>query len=380
MNQATVAFVVSPTEYGGQVEHAFDTAVALSRQPDVQKTLLVTRPGATDYLGPYEVENLDILEILPPRRVKASATFNLIRPVLQVFDLCQEHLLIRRVVLQRRAMLTLIVLDTSRYPVPKVLSSRGLATKIAIFVHNAKPHVSEDKQSLRQRLLRAIEKSCINGADLAITHGERQLEIVAEYTSTRVVSVPLPKHSFLDRMEDHLPPLPMPADSYSLCIGELRENKGIETAMQAAETVGARLIVAGKSENQDVANELNRVASQHDATLLLDRFLDKPEFDHLIQNARVVLLPYTHFDAQSGVLAKAMKAGRAIIASDLPALREQAANYEQIEFVQPSNSRELGQALFYAMSSEKPSISPVQQDSTRETEWNVVARTVLTCA
>ena len=60
--------VVCPTEYGGQIEHAADTAMALAADPRTQRVVLLSRKGADAYLGRPRVEGLRIVESIPPRR------------------------------------------------------------------------------------------------------------------------------------------------------------------------------------------------------------------------------------------------------------------------------------------------------------------------
>lgn len=367
------AFVISPTEYGGQIEHAFDTAVALSQKNEIDKTVLVTRAGASDYLDRPDIENLEIREILPPRRLKGRHLWNAVRPAFQVVDLVVEHLMIRQAVKEAASSKIFIVLDTTRYPIPRLLATKRVAARIALFVHNAEPHVPTKKRSIRQRVLLHLERRCINGVDLAVTHGERQLKTVSSYSTTKLASVPLPEASFLD---ETIPAAPDSSQSFALCIGELRENKGIEVAMKAAHAAQVPLLVAGKSDDEVLARKLNDLAKLYEATQLVDEFLDKKKFDSLILSAKILVLPYIHFDAQSGVLAKAMKVGKIIIASDLPALREQAEGYSRISFVAAKDTEALTTALIAGMndsielSTDAPSTDPTEA-------WKAVADTLL---
>jgi glycosyltransferase involved in cell wall biosynthesis len=374
--QESLVFVVSPTEYGGQIEHAFDTAAALANEPTIEKSILLTRPGANAYLFHPNRAKLEVREILPPRRLRGGTVWNAVRPLFQVFDLIVEHWTIRRHVSKSASSNVLLVLDTSRYPLPRILSPKKAAARIVIFVHNARPHAAPEKRSLRGHVMMFLERHCIDGADLAVTHGDQQLKTVSSYTTTKLASVPLPKSSFLDQAMRPAQLAPDSAPPYALCIGELRENKGIEVAMSAAQKANVALLVAGKSEDQDLSHRLSGLARLHDRTSLVDEFLDKSRFDGLIFGAKVILLPYTHFDAQSGILAKAMKARKAIISSDLPALREQALGYERIVFVAAGETSELASSLFEAMNTE-PEAPVLNREAEPEQEWKALAITLL---
>lgn len=375
MKNCQSAFVISPTEYGGQIEHAFDTAVGLALSPDVQEVRIITRVGAKEYLNNPGLPNVEVVEILPPRRVGGGVIRNAYRPLRQVLDLVLEHHLIASQIRRAKSAPVLVVLDSSRYPWPRLLVQKRTPTRIALFVHNAKPHTVENKLSLRQRFLLHLERLCINRVDLAVTHGETQRETVATYASTPTASVPLPTTSFLSSPESGSDVFLELEPRYALCIGELRENKGVEIAMTAAKIAQVPLVVAGKSDDEAMAQKLRNIAADHDRTQLFDRFLDKGEFDRLIVDAGIVVIPYTNFDAQSGILAKAMSGNKRIIASDLPAIREQTSGYTNISFVRPSSPSELASRLQSEMASEVAGLPSTHADP--ETEWKAVASVLL---
>lgn len=366
-----VSVVVCPTEYGGQIEHAFDTSVALSLSPYVSQTLLITRPGAKSYLQYRGPAAVTIREVLPRRRLKGSRFSNTVRPLLQLLDLLKEHMVIRGEVAEQAGQRPQLLLDASRYPFPRMLARKSQKARLVLFVHNAQPHVAAARRSLREKFLRRLERLCIDHVDLAVTHGENQLKTVSSLTSTRVVSVGLPESSFLDHTGSLLPPAKGTHAPYALCIGELRENKGIETAIQAAGSADLELLVAGKSQDRKLASVFQNLAVNNPNTQIRDEFLEKDEFDALIAGSMVVVLPYTHFDAQSGVLAKAMKAGRSVVASDLASLREQAANYSKIEFVPVGDVGALAAAMTKAFSANAFE-SPAHSASDPTVEWNRV--------
>ena len=59
----------------------------------------------------------------------------------------------------------------------------------------------------------------------------------------------------------------------------------------------------------------------------------------------MIVLPYTHFDAHSGVLAKAVGAGTPVVASDLPSLRAQARGYDRFTAADVRDTRAFGATL-----------------------------------
>lgn len=170
-----------------------------------------------------------------------------------------------------------------------------------------------------------------------------------------------------------------PTAPYALCIGELRPNKGVELAIGAAGQAGVPLLVAGKAESPELAGQLGALVQSRPTVHLRDEFLAAGEFDTLIRRASLVVLPYTHFDAQSGILSKAIGAGVPVLAADLPALRDQAGKYASIAYTDVNDpehfARDIGAA--YALGLETgPAVASVEQE-TIGAQWDAVAAAVL---
>ena len=149
--------VVCPTEYGGQIEHAADTAMALAADPRTQRVVLLSRKGADAHLGRPRVEGLRIVESIPPRRTGSG----ILRRGIQVLDLVREHLQIRRLAAQAGPG-AVVALDSSKYPFPSVLTPGRDQTSV-LFLHNVRPHHDDAGASLRLRLLRRLELGAATG-------------------------------------------------------------------------------------------------------------------------------------------------------------------------------------------------------------------------
>ncbi|MCT1602135.1 glycosyltransferase [Kocuria sp. p3-SID1433] len=335
--------VVCPTEYGGQIEHAADLAMGLAADPRTERVVLVSRRGADAYLGRPQVDGLSIVETIPPRRTGTG----LLTRGLQVVDLVREHLQIRRLAAQAGPG-TVLALDSSKYPFPSVLTPLPGQTAV-LFLHNVRPHHDDAESSLRLRLLRRLELGAATGCDRVVVHGRDQ-QVTAYENLGRIrgdlVAVALPTSSRIDEAAtaesvpvsldddgDTAPArLEIPARPYALVLGELRANKGIELAIDAAGQAGVPLLVAGRAESPELASTLRERARHAGTVMLEDRFLERGEFQRILEGAAVVVLPYTHFDAQSGILAKAIAAGLPIVASDLDSLREQNGEHRPARF------------------------------------------------
>jgi glycosyltransferase involved in cell wall biosynthesis len=140
---------------------------------------------------------------------------------------------------------------------------------------------------------------------------------------------------------------------YYLFLGVVRRSKGIETLINAWQQFNhnksEKLVVAGKWT--DPGKAIRHLAENDDSIVLIDRYLDDEEFVQLIQDARLVVLPYHNY-AHSAIIHACGTHNGAVIVSDidlfsqmLPAYpftsrRGDAASLAHIL----SQSRELGES------------------------------------
>lgn len=387
----TRVLVVCPTEYGGQIEHAADAAMALAADPRTESVVLLSRRGAEAYLGRPRVDGLRIVETIPPRRTGAGH----LRRAVQVLDLIREHLQIRRLAALAGPG-ALLALDSSKYPFPSALKAHADQSAV-LFLHNVRPHHDDEAASLRLRLLRRLELGASAGCDRVIVHGRDQLETarqnlggirgdlvaVALPTSTRIdqaataESVPVP-------LDDDGPAastrLELPEQPYALVLGELRANKGVELAIEAAGIAGVPLLVAGRAESPELAQTLRERAARAGTVRLEDRFLERAEFQRVLDSAAVVVLPYTHFDAQSGILAKAIAGGLPVVASNLDSLREQNGEHSPARFADIHDARAFAEALRSGYDEAVASGPLASVDSRGHDDWHSTVEAVLTAA
>lgn len=394
----TRVIVVCPTEYGGQIEHAADTAMALAADPAVEQVILLSRPGAAAYLGQPQVDGLRIVETVPPRR---TSGFGPLRRVVQVVDLVREHAQIRQ--LSRRGGENVVLaLDSSKYPWPRLLTAKS-SQRLALFLHNVKPHHDEAAASLRERVLRYLELGAARGVDRVIVHGEDQKRTARASVPGDLVAVTLPTSTRIDDVAT-APSVPvevadddaghtatsarratqdltaLTSSPYALVLGELRANKGVELAIDAAGHAGVPLVVAGRAESAELGRELADRARRAGTVTVVDRFLERSEFTQLLEQATVVVLPYTHFDAQSGILAKAVAAGLPIVASDLASLREQAGEHQPAVFADVHNTKDFAAALrqgFDAAMAQPRSAQSAPAGAPDRSDWDATVNAVL---
>lgn len=117
--------------------------------------------------------------------------------------------------------------------------------------------------------------------------------------------------------------------SYVLFAGFLGPSKGVDDLVDAWAMVGADvgmpLLIAGATVGTAQQRWLGALQERSAGLPVPPRWLgavDDERFSRLIAEAAVVVLPYREANPASGILARAMCEGRAIIATDLPTFRE----------------------------------------------------------
>jgi len=123
-----------------------------------------------------------------------------------------------------------------------------------------------------------------------------------------------------------------------LCFGTIRRNKGFHVLLDAlASLPGYRLCIAGAPEDATYARQLAaRAATMSERVECILEFIATERTASLFENASAVVLPYTHFAAQSGVLHDALAFETPVVVSNVGALGESVAEMGIGEIVEPN--------------------------------------------
>jgi glycosyltransferase involved in cell wall biosynthesis len=134
-----------------------------------------------------------------------------------------------------------------------------------------------------------------------------------------------------------------------LCFGNIRPYKGVEVLLRAFARVArdddrAVLVIAGKpwEDWAPYARLIDELGIGHRVRCFLD-YVPTPEIEPYFVAADVVALPYTHFDAQSGVGTRALPFGRPLVVTNTGGLPELVMEPEAV--VPPSDADALAAAL-----------------------------------
>ena len=198
-----------------------------------------------------------------------------------------------------------------------LLSLKLKKKKIIFTVHNVVPH---EKSPLDQWLTSMV----LSFGNKFIVHTEDNREKLAkafQIPEDRISVIHMPVHDMYPaakltdeeiRVKHQLPP----AGPVLLFFGNIRPYKGLDTLIKAMPEIidvcpSAHLLVAGQSWgnwDKTYGQIIRSLGLEDSVTAILD-YVPMSEVANLFETSDLVVLPYIHFDAQSGVgnVALAMK-------------------------------------------------------------------------
>jgi glycosyltransferase involved in cell wall biosynthesis len=133
-----------------------------------------------------------------------------------------------------------------------------------------------------------------------------------------------------------------------LCFGVIRRGKGIHVLLESMWRLEHHhLTIVGEPKDKEYAAFIRKLVEQlpRERVELIDEFVTDKTMDQLFEASDVVVLPYTQFSAQSGVLHAALAHSRPVVASDLGALGETVRRWEVGRVVPPDDSASLAAAI-----------------------------------
>ena len=193
-----------------------------------------------------------------------------------------------------------------------VQTARSLGYRTVVTVHNVTPHSSKLKDRLQHR--EATKAWAI--ADVLIVHSDRlrgSLLSLVPGANVRVVPHPL--------WPANLEPAPDDQRDF-LFFGVLRENKGIDLFIEALALLGdppASIVGSGSQEMiRGLRNQLDSLGVAR--CNFVPGYCPEAEVPSVLAGHQVLVAPYTHFDAQSGVTHLALAYRRPMVVTDMGGL------------------------------------------------------------
>jgi glycosyltransferase involved in cell wall biosynthesis len=224
---------------------------------------------------------------------------------------------------------------------------RRHAPHIIQSVHNVRPHDSVFPRPVETRLLGAGYRAC---GTLVVAHQSLARQLVDDFglpeAKVRVIPLPVLSDAFAS------PRTPAAtsdgATTRFLFFGTLRNNKGISVLLDAIASLNnendLRFVFAGRGE--PALEDLVLAASTADRRIETELgYVENERRRQLYASSDVVVLPYTAFDAQSGVLQDAYAASRPVIVSRVGALGEAVDEDGTGWLVRAGDSGDLARAI-----------------------------------
>jgi glycosyltransferase involved in cell wall biosynthesis len=143
---------------------------------------------------------------------------------------------------------------------------------------------------------------------------------------------------------------PPPSQGQSVLLaGFLGPSKGIDTLLEAWAMIGDRtplpLIFAGQPHEPWFSETIARFQGVANLPRVLGPIADDREFQTLIGSAAMVVLPYRYSSPASGVLVRALSAGRPVVATPVPAVRGTIRDGENGVLVPIGDAEALAEAV-----------------------------------
>jgi glycosyltransferase involved in cell wall biosynthesis len=219
---------------------------------------------------------------------------------------------------------------------------------IVLSVHNVREHQRRLPPVVETTLLRPVFRS---GDAVIVAHEFLRDQLAAEFgvdqENIYVVPLVVPEVGVVDTS------MPETGESpHCLFFGTFRPNKGIPVLLEAIRLLGpdadVRFHFAGRGEAKLEA--IVREAANEDSRITCEiGYIPPARAAELYRSASLVVMPYTWFAAQSGVLREAYAFGRPVVVSDVGALGH-AVREENTGWVTPPSDPQalsctLGEAL-----------------------------------
>jgi glycosyltransferase involved in cell wall biosynthesis len=197
------------------------------------------------------------------------------------------------------------------------LLPRRRAFRLVMSVHDVVPHQSRLPRRAEHRLLSAT----YHRADALVVHHDRlRRELLAAFDvdQDRVHVVPHQVFAY-----DSIAPVALPDRPSVLFFGAFRANKGIDVLLDAVRRLPGEItvLVAGRGDRPIEERLLKAMAADPRIHVEIGHVPMARKVD-LFAQAGLVVLPYTDFASQSGVLHDAYSQGRPVVVTDVGALGE----------------------------------------------------------
>lgn len=264
-------------------------------------------------------------------------------------------------------------------------SLRARGKRLFFTVHNVYPH-SHLTGMLRplHYLQLSWRRTAFRLCDALFVHTEDLRKQLAEYLGTGHPPIFVTPHGVwrvTDDMDTTINPRERAQRRRLLFFGVIRPNKGLDVLLAAMKRLtNCTLTVAGTFQESRYQKQV-RALVKHlppGRVELIDHYIEEEEMVNLFEQSSLVILPYTSFAAQSGVLHDALAYGLPVVVSDVGALGESVRRWGIGQVVPPNDSAALADAIREMLTPHRYAEASAAVDRVkRDLSWNHTAEITL---
>lgn len=232
----------------------------------------------------------------------------------------------------------------------RALRKRGIA--VVETVHNIKKHRYFNR--LHRVVHDSIERNAWRACDALCVHTEGLVAELSARLGPDHPPIHVTPHGVwsLPEAPGHVLEPELAREGPLLFFGVIRPNKGLHVLMDAMKFLpGHRLIVAGHPEPPGYMDMIREKVEQigPGRVEVIERFVSESEAAELFERCGLVVMPYTSFASQSGVLHQALAHSRPVVVSDVGALGESVRNWGIGEVIPAQDEQALATAIVSAL-------------------------------
>jgi glycosyltransferase involved in cell wall biosynthesis len=242
--------------------------------------------------------------------------------------------------------------DYHPWMVPNSINfARSLKKPVFFTVHNVFPHSYPD--FIPASFINTLSKRRWRKCDTLFVLGKKLEKTLSSFLGHKHPSIVVIPHGIWS-----VPPEKTTKTDESkhkrkklLFFGGIRSNKGVHILLEGMEYLkDFDLTVAGNKDSQGywdnkIVPLLEKIRKEGGKIDVRDRFIPDDEMAELFRSHDIVVLPYTTFNSQSGVLHLAVAYKKPVVVTDVGAMSEIVNEYGIGEVVPPNDPVMLAQAI-----------------------------------
>lgn len=225
---------------------------------------------------------------------------------------------------------------------------RRMGLDVAATVHNIANHALTSRvyRHISQRCWRRAWRSC----SVLLVHTEGLRSTLSGFLGPGHPPIHVTPHAvWEERTEPVRPTCPRPGEPTRLLFfGMIRENKGLHVLLRAMRKLpDVHLTIAGSPDADTYFTRIEAAIAElpPGRVDVVPHFLDESEIAGYFDRTHLVVLPYTAFASQSGVLHQALAHGRPVVATDVGGLGECVRAWKIGRVVAPRDDQALAEGI-----------------------------------